>query len=196
MKGEADMNKEETAFLDTAFLATPEGDRRQKILQERAKALAIESELQTDDGETLEVLEFLLADEVFSIDSSYIREVLPLKEITQLPCTPSFVLGIINVRGQILSVIDLKRFFDLTHQGLTNLNKIILLHTDDIELGILADMVLGIRTVRQADILPPPPTLTGISEEYLKGVTPERLMVLNTVKILNDPRIVVHEEVV
>lgn len=50
--------------------------------------------------------------------SEYVREIYPLKEFTPIPCTPPFVLGIINVRGQILSVIDIKKFFDLPEKGL------------------------------------------------------------------------------
>jgi purine-binding chemotaxis protein CheW len=194
------MNNDESSRWENASLnsslskyASPEN--KQRILQARAQMLAVDTAQEGEAGEALEVLEFLLAGEKFSVESAYIREVLPLKEITPLPGTPAFVLGLINVRGQILSVIDLKRFFDLSHQGLTNLNKIILLHTPEMELGILADSVLGIRSIRQEDILAPPATITGVSEEYLKGITPNRMMVLNVVRILGDHRIIVHEEV-
>ena len=85
---------------------------KKTILKARAKALALEPEREKRKGEYLEVVEFLLAYETYAIETAYVREVYPLKELTVLPCTPPFVLGIINVRGQILSVIDIKKFFD------------------------------------------------------------------------------------
>ena len=112
-----------------------------------------------------------------------------------MPCTPPFVLGIINVRGQILSVIDLKKFFDLPEKGLTDLNKVIIVKGDSMQLGILADVILGYRTISLQDVQSPLPTLTGIREEYLRGVTSERLVVLDVGSILSDKNIVIHEEV-
>jgi purine-binding chemotaxis protein CheW len=112
-----------------------------------------------------------------------------------MPCAPPFVLGIINVRGQILSVIDIKKFFDLPEKGLTDLNKVIILHSDSTEFGILADVILGVRSVSLSELQPSLPTLTGIRQEYLKGVTKERLVILDAAKLLCDKRIIIHEEV-
>ncbi|MBI4639963.1 MAG: chemotaxis protein CheW [Candidatus Tectomicrobia bacterium] len=173
----------------------PTLEERKKILKARAQALAQEPKEEEAAEESLEVIEFLLAYERYGIESSSIREVYPLKELTPLPCTPPFVLGIINVRGQILSIIDIKKLFGLPENGLTNLNKVIIVRTDDMELGILADAILGIRSISLEDIQPALPTLTGIHAEYLRGVTKERLVVLDVEKILSDKKIIVHEEV-
>ena len=104
-------------------------------------------------------------------------------------------LGIVNVRGQILSVIDIKKFFELPEKGLTNLSKLILLRADDMEFGILADVILGVRSVAADQIQPSLPTLTGIRESYLKGVTPDRVVILDGDKLLSDEKIVVREEI-
>lgn len=173
----------------------PTSEEKKRILKARAKALALEPE---DGGAIeayLEVVEFMLAYENYAIESTYVREVWPLKELTPLPCTPPFVLGIVNVRGQILSVIDMKKFFDLPEKGLTNQNKIIIVHTDEMEFGILADVILGTRSVPLKEIQQSLPTLTGIRSEYLRGVTGERLVILDAAKILSDRKIIVHEEV-
>ncbi len=77
----------------------PMREERQKILRTRAQTLARESEREEATQEGLEVVEFLLAYETYGVESSYVREVYPLKELTPLPCIPPFVLGIINVRG-------------------------------------------------------------------------------------------------
>jgi len=168
---------------------------KQEILRARAKMLAREPKGKEGAEQQIEVVEFLLAYEKYGIESSYVREIYPLKELTPLPCTPPFVLGLINVRGQILSVIDIKKFFDLPDKGLTDLNKVIIVHSDKMELGLLADAILGINLVPLPEIQPSLPTLTGIRAEYLRGVTKERLVILDAKSLLLDKKIIVHEEV-
>jgi purine-binding chemotaxis protein CheW len=172
-----------------------EPHQKEAILQARAKQLASAPESQPIGQEWLELVEFQLANERYAIASNIVREVFPLREITPLPGLPPFVRGIINVRGHLWSVIDLKRFFDLPDKGITDLNKVILIANAGMELGILADVVFGICHIPVAAIQPALPTLTGIRAEYLQGLTADRLIVLDAVKILADPRIVVRDEV-
>ena len=173
----------------------PSPEEKKKILKTRAKALAKESKENETAEKYIEVIEFLLSYEKYGIESSYVREVYPLKEFTPLPCTPPFVLGIINVRGKILSVIDIKKFFDLPEKGLTDLNKVIILHNDVMEFGILADEISGVRMVPVSEIQQSLPTLTGIRAEYLKGVTNDRVTILDANKILTDKNLIVYQEV-
>ena len=165
------------------------------ILRARARALACEPPGEEEGAECLEVLEFLLAHETYGIEMRYVRETRPLKELTPVPCTPPFVIGLINVRGRILSVIDIKKFFDLPDKGLTELNNVIVIHDGGMEFGILADAVIGTRTIPLSTLHPSLPTLTGVREEYLMGVTKERAVVLDGKKLLGDGKIVVHEEI-
>ncbi|GAM10257.1 chemotaxis protein CheW [Geobacter sp. OR-1] len=167
---------------------------RKRILRARAAILAQEPEESGAGEEQIEIVEFLLSDEHYAFESTYVGEVYPLKDLTPLPCTPPFVLGVINMRGKILSVIDLRRFFDLPVKGLSDLNKVIVLHDDAMEFGILADAILAARCIPRAGLLTSLPTLTEIRAEYLLGVTQERLVVLDGDKILSDRSIVVHEE--
>lgn len=171
------------------------GKNKEQILRIRAEELAREIATSELDTERIEVVEFSLAHENYAIELNYIREVYPLKELTPVPLTPPFVLGIINFRGQILSIIDLKQFFDLPDKGLTDSNRIIILHNEEMEFGILADEILGVRFIPTSRIQNNLPTLTGIREEYLKGITKDRVVVLNGEKILTDKKIIVHEEV-
>jgi purine-binding chemotaxis protein CheW len=168
---------------------------KRKILKARAKKLAQEPEKEERSEAYLEVVEFSLAYEKYAIESAYIREIYPLKELTPLPCVPRFVIGIINIRGKIISVIDIKKFFDLPGKGFSNQNKVIVVRIDDMELGILADDILGMRRIPLNEIQQSLPTLTGIREKYLKGVTNERLVVLDLAKIFLDKGIMVVEEV-
>jgi purine-binding chemotaxis protein CheW len=186
--------------LETARQALERGGKplpedKRAILKARAQALAQEPKQENEAGESIELIEFLLAHEKYAIESSCIREVYPLKDYTPLPCTPPFILGIISVRGQIISVVDLKKFFGLPEKGLTDLNKVIILHSREMRFGVLADAILGVRIVAVGSIQPPLATLTGIGAEYIRGLTGEGLIVLNGNKILSDSRMVVHEQV-
>jgi purine-binding chemotaxis protein CheW len=181
----------DAAAILTARGMSPEGEK--DLLKARALALAREP-AREQPGESLELLEFLLASESYAIEMSWVRETLPLKDLTGVPCTPPFVLGLINVRGRIVSVVDIKRFFELPEKGLSDLNKVIVVHGKGMEFGILADAISGVRRIPLAELQPSLPTLTGVREEYLKGVTGERLVVLDGEKLLADTKIVVHED--
>ena len=169
--------------------------KKKEIFRTRTRELAEEPIEEKKREEYLEVVEFILAYERYGIESSYIREVYPLKDFTPIPCTPPFVVGISNIRGQILSVINIKEFFGLPAKGLSNLNRVIIVHLADMEVGILADGIVGIRLILPGDIQTSLPTLTDRRSEYLRGVTADRLAILDVEKILSDPRIIVHEEV-
>ena len=168
---------------------------KKEILQTRARELAREPERGDVAVEHLEVIEFVLAHETYAIEAMYIRDVHTLRELTPVPCTPPFVLGLINVRGRILTVIDIKQFFELPQKGLTDLSKVLVIHTDEMDVGIVADAVKGVLSIPLKDIQPSLPTLTGIRAEYLRGVTKERLVILDARKLLSDPKIMVDEEV-
>src|SRR5882757_3521740 len=166
-----------------------------RILRARAQALARPSSSAPAPSTMLELLEFRLASERYALETRHVQDVHPLRDLTPLPCTPAFVLGIVNVRGRILPVLDLKKFFDLPEHGLTDLHRIILVQENDLEFGLLADVIVGVRSVAADSLQPSLTTLTGIRAEYLKGIGEERLVVLEMERILADPKIIVHQEV-
>lgn len=174
--------------------STVEQDNKSKILKERAAKLALES-IEDNESDEIEVCEFMLDRERYGIESKYIREVCPLKSFTRVPCTPSYVVGVINIRGQILSVIDIRKFFNLPGKGLTDLNKVIILHSTDMEFGILADEILGVTEIKLKNIETSLTVSAEVSDDFLKGVTGERLIILDGLKILTNEKLVVKEEV-
>ncbi len=185
----------ETACVAIERIWAPTAGDTQRILKARAQTLAREAVPADTADATIEVIEFFLAHERYAIASEYVREVHPLEEFTPLPCTPAFVLGIVNVRGEILSIIDIKKFFDLPEKGLTDLNKLIVLESGGMVFGIVADAISGVRRILRADIQPSLPTLTGIRENYLLGVTAERVVILDAEKLLSDEKLIVQEQV-
>ena len=173
---------------------TPGIDDKKRLLKERARTLAQEDVEVYAGLQYLEVVEFRLAGEVYGIETSYIREVYPLKELVPIPGTPPFFLGITSVRGQILSVIDIKRFFDLPDKGLTELDKVVIVRSGEVELGIRADVVLGMRSIPRGDIQPSLPTLIGVRDKYLRGVTKDAVIILDIQKLLADENLIVQAE--
>ncbi len=169
------------------------GDR-ERILEARAEVLAREPE-ETKDKDSFEIVEFLLANEYYGIESRYIREVYPIKNYTPLPGTPSFVLGLINVRGQIVSVIDIKKFFDMPDKGISDLNKAIIIRDDTMEFGILTDEILGVREVMRDELQAAPTTFSGVLAEYILGVGDGHMIILDAQKMMRDKKVVVCEEV-
>ncbi len=179
------------SVIEQGWMPGPEEEK--KILRQKARALAKEPEKEAAE-EKIEVVEFLLSRERYGIEARWVREVSPLSSLTPVPCTPPFVVGIINLRGQIISVIDLKKFFDLPEKGLGDLNKVIILTSEKMEFGILADAVLTVQRIPVNELQPSLPTLTGIREEYLKGIARDRTVILDGKRLLADRNLVVNEE--
>lgn len=188
------LQRQEAAFAAAGQRSLdPETERA--VLRARAAELAARPAEEADTGESIDCLEFLLSGESYAIELSYIGETLPLADFTPLFCTPPFVLGVTNLRGRIVSILDLRRFFELPAIGLSDLNRVIVVGDGRMEFGVLADSIVGMRCVPRRELLPPPDAFTGLREEFLAGVTAERLALLDMAKILADRRIVVHEEV-
>jgi purine-binding chemotaxis protein CheW len=165
------------------------------LLKSRAIEMAKEPEQKPEGSEYFGIIAFSLSDENYGIESDFVSEVYHFKEFTSLPGVPAYILGVINVRGTILEVIDLRKFFNLPEKGLGELNKVIILRNDQMEFGILADVVHGTQMIALEDIKAIPHTLSGIGEEYLKGVTKEHLIILSAENLLSDKSIVVNDEV-
>jgi purine-binding chemotaxis protein CheW len=165
------------------------------ILRGRARELARVEAPASAAADSLELVEFRLASERYALEMRHVHEVHVLRDLTPLPGTPAFVRGIVNLRGRIVPVFDLKRFFDLPEQGLTDLHRILVVRRGDVELGLLADIVTGVCTLARSRLQASLPTLSNIAADYLLGVSAERIVVLDLERILADPRIVVDDSV-
>lgn len=165
------------------------------ILKMRARELAKRLDARIEQLRLLEILEFTLGKERYGFPSSAVREVFRLAEITPLPGVPSYVLGVMNVRGRILSVIDIRRLLDFGDAGLTNLNKAIILANGDMELAVLADEVTGVRKVDAENWQSALPTLTERQGEYLLGVTKDQIVMLDAEKLLSSRDLIVGADV-
>lgn len=166
-----------------------------EILIDRAKLLAVDNFVEeVNIGKILHVVEFLLLPERYGIESHFISEVILLKELTPIPGVPSFVSGVTNVRGKIVSIVNLKTFLGLVTKGITELNKTILINYNGMEFGIIADAIIGIRSVDEKTLSPAPVTIQSDSAKFVKGITPDGMIILDGVHLLSETTIVVNQK--
>jgi purine-binding chemotaxis protein CheW len=168
-------------------------DKMKTILEERARALTRSTEVQA--GESMQLVVFSLANETYGIATDYVREVQPLRQVSPVPCTPDFVVGVINIRGSIYSVIDIRGFFGVAQKEITDLTKVILVNAAGLEVGILADDVKGATSIPLSEIKAALAAQAASRDEYIQGVTKDMLIILNLEALLRDERIIVHQEV-
>ena len=138
---------------------------------------------------------FSFSGERYGIETAHVLEVIPLRGLTPVPGTPLFVLGVVNHRGRILPVLDLRRLFELADQGNPDGGRVVAVEAGGMTFGIFADAVVGIIRLGADEVAPPPATLAGDRRALIRGVTGEMVAVLDLEALARDPRITVNEEV-
>jgi purine-binding chemotaxis protein CheW len=170
-------------------------DKELEVLRKRAELLAgRKAGMDGSPSETLLIVEFILVPERYAVAASFVSEVLPLTEITPIPGAPAFVMGVINLRGKIVSVLNLKSRFNLKEKGLTDFNKVIILRNEQMEFGIVADSIAGTRSMQTDNLSEPPLTLSPVAMELVSGVSPDGVILLNTSRMLNSNQLIVNQK--
>lgn len=171
----------------------PGSPAERTLLEQRARELARQPLRDAERGECLEIVAFTMAHERYGVETRFVREVQQLRELTPIPGTPPFVLGILNLRGHVVSLVDLKKFFSLPDRGLSDINHVVLLSCAEMEFGILADTLLGVRRLPAEELQGALSTFSGRRKDYLLGVARDGTVVLDARQILNDPGMVVRD---
>ncbi len=168
-------------------------DRDREIMDQRARDLARVPERVLGAAEVLGVMTFTLAGERYAIETHCVRGVVRLGCWTPIPGTPEELVGVINLRGDILAVFDLGRLLPLTSEGPTEASQVIVLGADRDEFGILADRVEEILSLRIDQIFEPSGAVSGISRRFLRGVAEDATLVLDGSMLLRDERFVIDQ---
>ena len=123
---------------------------------------------------------FRLANEIYGVEISAVNTIIRMQEITEIPQSPSFVEGVINLRGSIIPVIDLRKRFGLPLGEATKASRIIVVESDGQMIGMVVDAVAETLRLSTADIEPPSPVISSIDAEYLRAVGKQenRLVIL------------------
>ncbi|MFP4515594.1 MAG: chemotaxis protein CheW [Desulfovibrionales bacterium] len=149
--------------------------------------------MEKNGTQTGQYLSFVLADELYALDIGKVREVLELQGVTRVPRMPSYMRGIINLRGNAVPVVDLKEKFGLGRTEKTVDTCIIIVEvgvgTDNLVIGALADSVREVFELGEENMVPPPRMGTGIDTAFLHGMgklDDRFIMLLNVEKIFSE----------
>jgi purine-binding chemotaxis protein CheW len=149
-------------------------------------------------AEEMKVIVFTLAQEEYGIEVDKVRTIERLVPITRVPKTPAFVKGVINLRGIVIPVIDLRGRFGLPETDLTDNSRIIIVAANDLEVGFIVDSANDVMDVMNDTIENPPEVLGGIKAKYLSGVAKigenRLLILLNLVEVLSRNEIIQLEQ--
>ncbi|NOX36911.1 MAG: chemotaxis protein CheW [Calditrichaeota bacterium] len=132
------------------------------------------------DEEIYQMVSFILNEEEFGVDILKVQEIIKMVELTRVPNAPDFVEGVINLRGRIVPVIDLRKRFGLPSGEVDKNTRIVIASVNDLVVGFLVDKVREVLRVPKAVIEPPPDLTTSIHTDYITGVAKldDRLLII------------------
>ncbi len=163
------------------------------VMDIRARDLARVPSAPPNAADVLEVITFELAGERFGVETSYVRGVVRPADLASVPGSPAFLIGVTNLRGEVLAVMDLHQVLGVSGQARTELPWVVVLGTDRAEFGVAADVMDEVLLLRIDELLQPSASGAGVRREYLRGVTREALTILDGATLLNDSRLFIEE---
>ncbi len=137
----------------------------------------------------IQLVTFRLEDETYGINVMQVQEVLRVTEIAPVPGAPAYVLGIVNLRGNVVTVIDTRRRFDLPTADTTDSSRIVIIESEEEVVGILVDSVSEVVELRQSEIETAPSVGTEESSRHIQGVatrSDDLLIVVDLNKLLSE----------
>lgn len=132
---------------------------------------------------------FKLNKEEYGVEISHVQEITEIKSITTVPNTPVFVEGIINLRGKIVPIVNIKKRFDLPQKTEMGEQRIIIINLKEKQVGFIVDDASQVLTLDESQIENPPELVAGIDRDYIIGIgkVDEKIIVLlDLEKILSE----------
>lgn len=148
----------------------------------KAAVNILDMENELEDTQKGKFLTFALGREDYGIEINYVTEIIGIQSITEIPELPNYVKGIINLRGKIIPVIDVRLRFKKPMAEYNDRTCIIVIDIRDVSVGLIVDTVAEVLSIAEQDIVPPPDGKTGFNSRYIKGIG----KVGNEVKLLLD----------
>ena len=148
-----------------------------------ATSVTVREEVQ-DEGasqeNSMQLVSFRLGGEEYGIEITRIQEIILMGEITRIPQTAMYVKGLINLRSNVIPVIDLPLRFGLEESPVTDDTRIMVVNVENKTVGLIVDAVSQVLRVSHGQIAPPPPTVAGLGRQYLTGLVriENRLLIL------------------
>ncbi|MBB5323652.1 purine-binding chemotaxis protein CheW [Anoxybacillus tepidamans] len=139
----------------------------------------------------LKVIVFQLQDEEYAIPVQQVRSIEKVQHITRVPRTPKFVKGVINLRGVVTPIIDLRERFGIEALPFNEQTRVIIVALDEIEVGLIVDAANDVLDIPVKSIEPPPEVIEALEADYINGVAKvgKRLLILlNLEKVLDNKK--------
>ena len=133
-------------------------------------------------------VKFSVGKEEFGVDINLVREISKIQDMLKVPNTPPFIEGLLNLRGQVLTIFNLRKRLGMEDQAFDENSKIIIVWYNDIQIGFTVDKVSEIIKVEEANVEATPPSITGIDKRFLSGVIKSGehlLLALDLTKVLS-----------
>jgi purine-binding chemotaxis protein CheW len=145
---------------------------------------------QEEDTQKGKFLTFTLGSETYGLEIKYVTEIIGVQEVTEIPELPEYIRGIINLRGKIVPVMDVRLRFRKSFKEYNDRTCIVVVDIKDISVGLIVDAVSEVMTIQAHDVVPPPDLYKSASNKYIKGIA----KVGNEVKLLLDCNQLLNED--
>ncbi|WP_334110094.1 chemotaxis protein CheW [Thermodesulfitimonas autotrophica] len=149
-------------------------------LNERLEAELLEDEDENEDTQEDKFLTFVLADEEYGIEIRYVTEIIGMQKITEVPDVPSYIRGVINLRGKVIPVMDVRLRFGLPERPYDERTCVVVINVAEQAVGLIVDRVSEVLDIPKSEIEPPPQVKKGSGSRFIEGLG----KVGDTVKIL------------
>ena len=129
---------------------------------------------------TTQIVSFRLANEEYGVDIMRVQEIILMGQITRMPQVPEFICGLINLRGHVIPIVDLRKRVSLPAEEATEHTRIIVVNVYEKTIGIVVDAVNEVLRIGTDQIEPPPSSIAGIDHTYIRGLVKfeEKLLIL------------------
>ena len=137
-------------------------------------------ETTVNEVDEMQLVVFDLADETYGVDIGSVREIIRIQEITKVPRTPDCVEGVINLRGKVIPVIDLRKRFGFQQAEVTKDTRIVVVDINGSDIGVVVDAVTEVLRLSSDSVEPPSGVITTTDSDYLLGIAKleSRLVIL------------------
>jgi purine-binding chemotaxis protein CheW len=153
---------------------------RGKIAEKSEKESFVAEEKDRQDSDLIQLVTFRIDEEEFGVDILRVQEIIRMMGITKVPKAPDFVEGVINLRGNVIPILDLRKRFRLEPREHDGQTRIIVIEIDNLVVGFIVDSVSEVLRIPENTVEPPPSVVSGLDSEYISGVgkLDDRLLIL------------------
>ncbi|MCB2204172.1 chemotaxis protein CheW [bacterium] len=167
----------------------PAQENVQSVFRTRAGQYAVRTEeLEEETDAREDVLQFSLGSDAYAVPCACIEEIIPMQNLVALPHTARPILGISSNRGLLFAVVDLKRILNIPASDLTTMHRLIILRHEELQVGLLVDVVHGMRSFDMDRLRDLPQELHQTTHRFLRGVSSDHVLLLRCDKVMEEIR--------